>query len=59
MNTYRAHMLAIVRVHGFAEARRLCEQDRNRSSPGTFSYALLNAVLREFDMAATVGKVAP
>jgi hypothetical protein len=49
----------MVQKHGYLEAVRLCTQWRDMSSPGTTSYALHNAVLRELDKMPTVGRLDP
>lgn len=48
---------AMIRAHGYSEAKRLCMQYRDMNATGTASYAFHNAVLRQINLAATCGKV--
>lgn len=46
-----------IRLHGYTEAKRLTLRLRDESASGTASYAFHNAILKEINLAATVGKV--
>ena len=52
---YQTQAFEMVRKYGFVEALRLCKQYRDSNSPGTFSFAEHNAVLRKLEEFAAVG----
>lgn len=57
-NAYRESARHAIRLHGYREAQRLTLRWRDMSSPGTASFAFHNAVLKEINLAATVGPLA-
>lgn len=47
----------MVRKHGYTEAKRLCAKYRDMNSWNTASYAFHNAVCKQIELFATVGKI--
>lgn len=47
----------MIERHGYLEALRLSEEIRDRSSPGTTTFSLWNATVKQIKLAATVGKL--
>jgi hypothetical protein len=46
------HAARLISLYGHTEARRLCIKDRDNNSPGTATYAFLNATLKYLERAA-------
>jgi hypothetical protein len=57
VHTPEYHALFMVRHYGFVEAQRFAIADRDRNSPGTFSYAFCNSVVKQMRLMASVGPV--
>jgi hypothetical protein len=47
----------MIREHGYLEALRLSEEMRDKSSPGTTTFAIWNATVKQIKLAATIGRL--
>ena len=47
----------MIEEHGYLEALRRSEEFRDKSSPGTTTFALWNATVKQIKLAATIGSL--
>jgi hypothetical protein len=53
---YADHASLMLKMYGYAEAKRLITQDRDNNSPGTLTFAFYNATLKEIERLSQGGE---